>query len=245
LANSQNGWPCYTQANPPSYKSCWATGRLAPDAAPVLEYLMEQFDKRVERINVGEIKDDDWAFAPRNIEGTSTISNHASGTAVDLNATKHPQFKVGTFTPAQVTEIRKILAELDGVGRWGGDYPAARRDEMHFEINAGPAKVAAVVKKLGLGAALTVTAPAAPVVVTSKDKESIVANLPTLKQGATGLSVKRLQGLLHANGLGAVCGKIDGDYGAKTNTAVRQFQLGAKLTVGPVDQATWAKLLGV
>jgi hypothetical protein len=32
---------------------------------------------------------------------------------------------------------------------WGGDYKN-RKDEMHFEVNIGPAKVAELVKKLGL-----------------------------------------------------------------------------------------------
>src|SRR5690606_27057234 len=79
---------------------------------------------------------DDWGYAERPIRGSSVISNHASGTAIDLNATKHPLGASGTFTSTQVTRIREILAVTRNHVRWGGDY-TGRKDEMHFEINDG------------------------------------------------------------------------------------------------------------
>ena len=48
----------------------------------------------------------------------------------------------GTYTAAQVRAIRSILADCDGVIRWGGDYAHAPVDEMHFEINENAAAVA-------------------------------------------------------------------------------------------------------
>jgi hypothetical protein len=90
------------------------------------------FDKNVEDIEAGQL--DDWGYAERPIRGsTTTLSNHASGTAVDLNSTKHPLGKRGTFTPAQAARIRAELLRYGGCIRWGGDY-AGRPDEMHFEI---------------------------------------------------------------------------------------------------------------
>jgi hypothetical protein len=46
-----------------------------------------------------------------------------------------------------VAEIHRILAEVDGVVRWGGDYKN-RADEMHFEIDAGQEEVARVAERL-------------------------------------------------------------------------------------------------
>lgn len=78
---------------------------------------------------------DDWGWAPaRPIRGTTgTLSNHCSGTAMDLNATRHPLAKAGTFSPAQVRQIHKYLRFLGGSVRGGLDY-SNRKDAMHWEI---------------------------------------------------------------------------------------------------------------
>ena len=92
---------------------------------------------------------DDWGYAFRMVRGsTDKLSNHASGTAIDLNATKHPLGKVGTFPSEKVAMIR-ALAKKYGL-KWGGDYKG-RIDEMHFEIELSEAKVAALIGSLKLG----------------------------------------------------------------------------------------------
>lgn len=71
-------------------------------------------------------------------------------------------------------------------------------------------------------------------------------NLPTLKKGSKGDSVKALQILLI--GYGYPCGKygVDGSFGSSTESAVKSFQQYEKLGVdGIVGPKTWAKLLGV
>jgi hypothetical protein len=103
-------------------------------AGDLLIYVAEQFDKRVESIDTGRGAIDDWGYAERPIRGGTELSNHASGTAIDLNATRHPLGASGTVTAQQRTEIHKILAESSWAVRWGGDY-VGRKDEMHFEIN--------------------------------------------------------------------------------------------------------------
>ena len=78
---------------------------------------------------------DDWGYAYRPIRGQSTgWSNHASGTAEDLNSTKHPLGKVGTFVQAAL--IRLLLRRFRGLLDWGGDWHN-RKDEMHFELAPG------------------------------------------------------------------------------------------------------------
>lgn len=151
MAISQNGWP----VGPPrtlrtvpgsTVKLTVANG----PAGDVLMHVCAEFDRRVEdidwRSSRGEL--DDWGYANRPIRGSTVTSNHASGTAVDLNATRHPLGARGTFTAKQADEIHRILREVDNVVRWGGDY-TGRADEMHFEINANYARVAAVAARLG------------------------------------------------------------------------------------------------
>src|SRR5690606_39638530 len=47
-------------------------------------------------------------------------------------------------------EIRKILAEVDGTVRWGGDF-SGTKDEMHFEIVGTGAQVAQVARRIKNG----------------------------------------------------------------------------------------------
>lgn len=147
MPTSQNGYP----ANDESLISTWEIGKTRRvrlkrgDVGEVLKHFADWFDAHVEDIDQGA---DDWGYAERTIRGdASTLSNHASGTALDLNATRHPLGKRGTFTPRQTAAIRQQLKAYDGVIRWGGDY-VNRADEMHFEIDAPLAEVSVVARKL-------------------------------------------------------------------------------------------------
>jgi GH25 family lysozyme M1 (1,4-beta-N-acetylmuramidase) len=73
--------------------------------------------------------------------------------------------------------------------------------------------------------------------------EVLVGKLPTLRRGSTGTAVKRLQALLNVAGQRLT---EDGDFGPKTDTAVRTEQSQARIAVdGIVGRQTWSKLLGV
>jgi hypothetical protein len=153
--NSQNGWPVLESA-PPAVTIPGTDVRITirpGDVATVLSYLAARFHAEVEQLDRGQR--DDWGWAYRPIRGqTSGFSNHASATAIDLNATRHPRGVRGTFTAAQQAAVRRILADLRDpangrpVVRWGEDYTGTV-DGMHFEINADAravARVAAVVR---------------------------------------------------------------------------------------------------
>lgn len=149
MATSQNGY----SVDPPLNTNPFPGTNIVPvpgvrkgDVATVLHYVGSQFDKRVEKL----VNPGCWGYANRPIRGSATTSNHASGTAIDLNAPRHPLGASGTFSAKQKSEIRKILNYCDGVVRWGGDYPV-RKDEMHFEINKGATAVARLAKKIKSG----------------------------------------------------------------------------------------------
>ena len=73
----------------------------------------------------------------------------------------------------------------------------------------------------------------------------VAAPTTTLTPGDTGAQVKALQRALAA--LGYTVGKVDGDYGTATKTAVAQFQTAQKLTpdgvFGPATRAALIKAL--
>jgi hypothetical protein len=116
----------------------------AKAVAPLLVGFATEFHELIEPIDEGTL--DDWGYAYRDVRGsTTTLSNHSSGTAIDLNATQHPLGKAGTF-PAEKVPMIRALAKKYGL-LWGGDY-RNRKDEMHFEVILTPAKAAALIKKL-------------------------------------------------------------------------------------------------
>lgn len=146
MANSQNGWPVATvgqQDRSAVHGVTVPNGVLAGDVATVLHHLMDRFHREVEPLRFGSC----WGWFVKSIEGSSSISNHASGTAIDLNAPDHPMGVRGTFSSAKRAAIHRILDDLDGVVRWGGDY-TGRPDDMHFEIHADAAAVHAVALKI-------------------------------------------------------------------------------------------------
>lgn len=165
---SQNGLSANDRSKIGTYLVPGTSTRISVrkgNVATVLLYVASEFDKHVEDIDTpssrGYVADhlltdgsapsrvlDDWSFAVRNIRGSSTtLSNHASGSAIDLNATQHPLGTRGNYTAGQLREIRKILAFCDNVVRAGVFY-TARPDPMHFEINANAVRVALAARKI-------------------------------------------------------------------------------------------------
>jgi len=146
MATSQNGYPANDRSLIGSYTVPGTTGKVAVrkgDVATILLYVLQRYNREVEKLVWPGV----WGYAERTIRGSSTtLSNHASGTAVDANAPKHP---LGThpknnYTTAQIARIHAILnaCHVDGrpVVRWGGDY-INRKDGMHFEIVGSPGDV--------------------------------------------------------------------------------------------------------
>ena len=145
MALTRLGWDVLTSGSSSRLTNLsWITGKVrSGDAHTILNELGRRFNAEVETIR----KDWSWGYAYRNVRGASIHSEHSAGTAVDFNAPEHGLGRVGTFSSAQVKAIRRILADLDGTVRWGGDY-AGRKDEMHFELQGGTAKLAKVAAKI-------------------------------------------------------------------------------------------------
>jgi len=149
---SQNGWTASKDAAEIEIISVPIKGtkikvRCAKAVAPLIAGFCAEFHELIEPIDEGSL--DDWGYCFRMVRGsTDNLSNHSSGTAVDLNATKHALGKKGTFPNEKVPMIR-ALAKKYGM-LWGGDF-RHRSDEMHFEIAVTPAKAAALIGSLGIG----------------------------------------------------------------------------------------------
>jgi hypothetical protein len=128
---------------------------LAGDVATVLLWVATRWHNEIEPL----VEPGNWGYAYRAVRGAKTgLSNHASGTAIDLNAPAHPlgTEPAQTMSAAQIATAKRIEAESGGVVRWGGSY-TGRKDPMHWEINAPAARVAALAAQIRSGG------PAAPI----------------------------------------------------------------------------------
>ena len=149
---SQNGWaaskdPATINIKPFPVKGTHIKLRCEASAGIILAAFAAEFNDKVEKLE-GETFDD-WSYAYRPVRGQTTgLSNHSSGTAIDLNSIKHPLGKKHTFSGAQEI-ILKDLVKKYGL-RWGGSY-TSRTDEMHFEVIETPEQVKLRINKLGLG----------------------------------------------------------------------------------------------
>lgn len=146
--NSQNGWSTIDGSNLdkspiPGTSVVPVPGLRTGDVATVLLHVGKLFNETVAEVyNPGC-----WGYAaPIPIPGTNIISNHGSGTAIDLNAPSFP-WKLRRMTPAQRKACRSIVDSLGGVVAWGGDFTTFV-DEMHFEIVGNAQEVAEVAKRI-------------------------------------------------------------------------------------------------
>jgi len=148
---SPNGWPASEDRRAIGIQSFAIPGTklkiaCAKDVAPILVAFCKEFNELVEPIDQGQL--DDWGYAFRMTRGSDKVlSNHSSGTAVDLNALKHPLGKSNTFNKEQCNIITLLITKY-GLA-WGGHYKK-RKDEMHFEIKMDKEQVKQKIKQLGL-----------------------------------------------------------------------------------------------
>lgn len=145
MPNSQNGLSVLDTAPPAvavpliDYEVKF---RFRPgDVAVILLECARRWHTEVEPLDLPGEKDE-WGWAKRNVRGSDTvISNHASGSAGDFNATRHPRGvpTAARLTAAQISRCHAIRASMHDqtfggpVVRWGGDYQNTP-DAMHWEI---------------------------------------------------------------------------------------------------------------
>jgi hypothetical protein len=148
---SYNGYPASKDPDEIGIKSYPVKGtdrklKCADSVGPLLAAFAAEFHELIEPIDEGTF--DDWGYAFRMVRGsTDRLSCHSSGTAIDLNATKHPLGKLGTF-PAEKVPMIRALAKKYGL-KWGGDFKS-RPDDMHFEVEVSAVKAKALISSLGL-----------------------------------------------------------------------------------------------
>lgn len=160
MATSQNGYSANDRSVIASYRVPGTTLRVAlrkGDVSVVLLEYLRRYHLEVESLY--HDPQDLWGYAERTIRGSATtLSNHASGTAVDTRAVRHPLGAVNTFTGDEEDALDDLLDDFEGVLRHGKDYQS-RPDPMHCEVVGTPAQLRAVADRIRADGALVVTRP--------------------------------------------------------------------------------------
>ena len=105
---------------------------LAGPAATVLVYVARRFHYEIDTLGPGDLVGD------------------PAGTAIDIRPGFYPAGVTGGFLPHQLIVIRDILAECDGIVRWGGDSTKVPT-ESRFAVAVGATdpRLRALAQRLG------------------------------------------------------------------------------------------------
>ncbi|WP_306213719.1 hypothetical protein [Actinoplanes sp. RD1] len=136
-ATSRNGWTIQSNADRDSQvwtRTVAGTGLSVPvwigDVEAILLHTIRRFHYEIEEIRPGDLV----GWTPVNkVRRRSAESNLASGTAVRIRPGARAK---GGFYPLQEQVLRDVLADGEGLVRWGGDDREV--DESLFYLVAGP-----------------------------------------------------------------------------------------------------------
>ncbi|MEV4427409.1 hypothetical protein ACN9M0_20030 [Streptomyces sp. R-07] len=137
----------------------------------LLFHVVRRFHYEVDALGLGGEPDalTGWVAPATVRDGRLPESNLASGTAVVIRPGSYPPKVRGGFTAAQQQVIRDVLADTEGLVRWGGDDRRAYEGLFYLVARPGADALARVADKLrawdetpGLGAGVVpdVTEPA-------------------------------------------------------------------------------------
>ncbi|WP_055617368.1 hypothetical protein [Streptomyces phaeochromogenes] len=149
---SPNGWELEEKANDVS--TVWTrpvpgTGldvdvRIG-DVETVLVHVVRRFHYEIDELRKGDLTG--WR-APARVKPKRAEGNQASGTAVAIRPGSYPPGARGGFFPPQLMVIRDILAECDGVVRWGGDDDRPYEALFSIDVPPGDKRLTDLVAKL-------------------------------------------------------------------------------------------------
>lgn len=152
MRTSYNGWTASKDKTSLGIVPLEVCGHSFPggikggDVAVIFTHFLERYDAQVEPLT-SPGPDDEWGYAYRQNRNADNLTCHASGTAVDVNAQRHPNGKANTLSATHLAALRTVLAFYEGVIKWGGDFTGTR-DEMHYELHGTEADAKRIADKI-------------------------------------------------------------------------------------------------
>jgi hypothetical protein len=142
---SENGWSVLDEATEFTIEGSGREVALAEgDAATTLLHVARRFHYEIDSLRAGDVHG--W-ISNREVD-ESYESNYLSGSAIAIRPIWYPVGTMNNLYSNELVVVRDILAELDGVVAWGGDFKVPK--ESHFEIALKPGhpRVKGVARKI-------------------------------------------------------------------------------------------------
>ncbi|MFE7411482.1 hypothetical protein [Streptomyces laurentii] len=112
----------------------------------LLVHVISRFHYEIDSLRPGDVTG--WR-EPGSVRRALAESNLASGTAVRIRPGSYPPGVRGGFYPMEELVIRDILAECEGVVRWGGDDRVPDESLFSIDVPPGDPRLTAVARKIG------------------------------------------------------------------------------------------------
>lgn len=230
MARSQNGWSVVGTDKIVDKEVLgveFPNGWLKGDVDIIFTELIRDLNK-IEGIVDGWC----WGYYVKNIEGSNTISNHASGTAFDYNAPLHPMGKRNTYPEEKRNQINALLrTKYKNKIRWGANY-TGRADDMHFEIHddeAGIHELANEIREAN-------KPPRKPAIM------ELTVKVPALHQGDSDADFDGYNLIMRMQRIVGV--PADGEWGPVTTAAIARWCGISVVSARTLTEETYRKVFG-
>ncbi|MER6949564.1 hypothetical protein ABT294_36680 [Nonomuraea sp. NPDC000554] len=147
---TENGWPVIKDAQVHRIEgSNVSVHLLQGDVALVLLHVARRFHYEIDALR-NDVPNEITGHVALRAPAQPYESNYASGTAIAIRPETYPVGVSDGFFPHELIVIRDILAECDGVVRWGGDEHVPK--QSHFQIDLPPddVRIGTLSAKIGL-----------------------------------------------------------------------------------------------
>ncbi|MFG2516447.1 hypothetical protein [Streptomyces sp. NPDC048584] len=185
---SRNGWPLVERANDvsavwtrPVPGTGFGVGVRIGDVETVLVHVIRRFHYEIVALREGDVTG--WRV-PSQVEIEQAEGNQASGTAVAIRSGCYPPGVSGGFFRHEALVIRDILAECDGVVRWGGDDKRPYEALFSIDIPPGDQRLRTLVTKLRGWAVEPGAGAGTPVDVTDRKRRAAAEKLERRQKAA-------------------------------------------------------------
>lgn len=146
MPNTLSGWPAVKNGKPAALKTFQIPGTISPsaptgrrvtlrkDVGGYLVAFTADFNKKVMKLNKNT-----GGYNYREARSGDGISDHAAGTAIDINWDVLRQGDRECLTQKQIDALLALIKEYEGIG-WGGFWGGGLKgrsnmfDPMHFYL---------------------------------------------------------------------------------------------------------------